>query len=574
MTQWIFFKRNAFPILLLAFVLLALAYSVIIPLGEAPDEVSHWSYVQYLLDNHWLPTGDGASSGEAHQAPLYYFLDALFTSWIPSHQITVLANPDWQLDNPQANNLLLHTRDEGFPYHDGALAWHLGRVLSILFSSITVWTTFQITRQVFPSHETLAITAAGFVAFLPQFIFLSAVVNNDNLVIALSALSLLVFLRTPPNAPSRRFILLGTLLGLGALTKISAFVLWGAIGIALLLRQENSPLRQRLRCIIVTFATSIALISPWCIYNWMIFGDPLNMTRWLNTVPRTEPMVLSDWTPYGVRMIESFWGKFGGASSLAMPQLAYVALSALLVVALMGVILLLNDWRAGKLPSATRQGLLTFSLYWLLLELAYLRSVYALLGMDQARQIFAGLPAFGALVTQGILRPFRRHYMPALILICGMGLVALANGFSLASLYAPNPTLTNVAASSPMDFGKQIRVVNFRVDPQRVLPGDTISVQVQWQALNDMSEDYWLLLQIKDRDQSVASKDGVPSAGRTTTDWWHQGQQFESRHTITIPEDALPGNYTLRLGLHPFGNWNWLQVDGQDMLELGKIEIN
>ncbi len=439
-----------------------------------------------------MPNGEGASSGEAHQAPLYYFLDALVTSWVPHQQLTILANPDWQLDNAQSNNLLLHTRAEGFPYQDGALAWHLGRALSILFGAITVWATFQIARQVFSAQRFLAVTAAGFVAFLPQFIFMSAVVNNDNLVIAISALSLLVFLRTPVDAPARRSIVLGTLLGLGVLTKISAFVLWGAIGIAMLLRRENSTLRQRVIRTVVTFATSTVIISPWCIYNWITFGDPLNMTRWLNTVPRTEPMALNDWTLYGVRMIQSFWGKFGGASSLAMPQLAYAALTVLLIIALIGVILLLKDWRAGKLPGATRYGLLTFALYWLLLEVAHIRSVYALLGMDQARQVFAGLPAFGALITAGIFRLFQRRHIPALIVTCGMGLVALANGFGLGSLYAPNPTVANVVASSLMDFGKQIRVVDFRVEPQHVLPGGKVSVQVQWQALNDLSEDYWL----------------------------------------------------------------------------------
>ncbi len=39
------FERFALTALLIVYVALAIAYSVVIPLGEAPDEVSHWSYV-------------------------------------------------------------------------------------------------------------------------------------------------------------------------------------------------------------------------------------------------------------------------------------------------------------------------------------------------------------------------------------------------------------------------------------------------------------------------------------------------------------------------------------------------
>ncbi len=566
-------QRFALPILLAAFVALALAYSVIVPLGEAPDEVSHWAYVQYLIEHRQLPPAEGAVLGEAHQPPLYYFLGALVTFWIPDQQFQVIANPDWQLGSTDANNLLLHPRQEGFPYQGGALAWHLVRLLSVAFGALTVWATFQLARYVCPGNPTLHLTAAAFVAFLPQFIFLSSAANNDNLVIALSALSLLVYLRTPLDAPWRRFVLLGALLGLGVLTKISSFGLWGAIGIAMLLLQPKWTLRQRVLRIFVTFATSAAIISPWVIYNWVTFGDPINLTRWLSTVPRTTPMVWNDWLLYVVRMDQSFWGKFGGASNLEMPPMTYAVLSALLVVALLGVFLLLKDWRANKLPSVTRQSLAFFALYWLLLEVGHIRSVFALIGMDQARQVFAGLPALGTLLSAGILRLFQSQRLPAMIVTCGMGLVALANGFNLAYQYAPNFAVANTVASPALDFGKQIRIVDFRVDPPRTAPGGAINVQVEWQALNDLSEDYWLSLQLVSARETVATVEGVPGAGRTTTDWWQTGQVFSSHHTLVVPNDLSTGTYTLQLGLHPFGKWEWLPVRGQDMLPLAKIEV-
>jgi hypothetical protein len=72
--------QASFPLLLLAFLLLDLTYSVTIPLGEAPDEVSHFAYVEYLTAHRQLPTPEGAVTGEAHQPPLYYLIGALSTA--------------------------------------------------------------------------------------------------------------------------------------------------------------------------------------------------------------------------------------------------------------------------------------------------------------------------------------------------------------------------------------------------------------------------------------------------------------------------------------------------------------
>jgi hypothetical protein len=59
---------------LLAFVTLAVWYSVTIPLGEAPDEVPHFTYIRYLAQHRTLPTTH--DEHEAFQPPLYYALAA------------------------------------------------------------------------------------------------------------------------------------------------------------------------------------------------------------------------------------------------------------------------------------------------------------------------------------------------------------------------------------------------------------------------------------------------------------------------------------------------------------------
>ncbi len=565
--------------LLGAFVLVAVALSMIVPLGEAPDEVSHWAYVQYLVEHHRLPPPEGAVFGESHQPPLYYILGALATSWVPDQKLDIIANPDWELDSVQVNNLLLHTRQEEFPYRGGALAWHWVRLVSVVLGAITVWTTYHIAEIVFPGNPALGLTAAALVGFLPEFTFVSAAVNNDNLIIALSALVFYSFLRLPENAPPRQLAVVGLLLGLALVTKIQAAFLLSALALSLILRSGWRAAGRYIPKIIVICAVMGVIIAPYVIYNTLVFGDPFGMARWLMTVPRLEPVTLADWTTYGARMYWSFFGRTGGVTNIGMPAWMYQALTLVFGVGLAGAVLLLRDWRAGRLPDTARRGLTAFAIFGILLVGAHLRSMVFMVGMDQARQIFAALPVLCVVLAGGIDRLLhtRRAYSTAIV-TGGVLLIGVLNAFVIQSHYAPVtlPAGAIALASSsgpPMDFGNQIRVVDYAMDTVHVAPGDSLSVQVTWQALAAPRENYWLLLQLQGKAGAAANKDGVPSAGRTTTDWWQPGQIYRSRHALVVPQDTPPGSYTLLLGLHPFARWEWLPVRGQEMLTLGTVVV-
>ena len=158
--------------ILLAFVALATWYSLTIPLGEAPDEVPHFTYVRYLIQHGRLPTT--TEEHEAFQPPLYYALGAALTFRIeddPDTPFATRANAHFDVPDPRApKNLLLHTADEAWPYRDWALAWHLVRLLSIFLGAVTVWAVYQLGRVVFPEVSAIRLTMAALTAFTPQFI--------------------------------------------------------------------------------------------------------------------------------------------------------------------------------------------------------------------------------------------------------------------------------------------------------------------------------------------------------------------------------------------------------------------
>ena len=77
-------------------------------------------------------------------------------------------------------NLLIHTAREDFPFRNTALAGHLARLVSIALGTLTVVGIFAVARRLL-RDDRLALLATAFVAFIPQFVYGAALVNNDAL---------------------------------------------------------------------------------------------------------------------------------------------------------------------------------------------------------------------------------------------------------------------------------------------------------------------------------------------------------------------------------------------------------
>lgn len=398
-------SRLALPALLAAFVLLALGYSIAIPLGEAADEVPHYAYVQYLLAQQQLPTPTGAVLGESHQPPLYYFLGALATAWIPQAPFQVIANPDFAFDDRIVPNLLIHDARERFPYRAGALAWHLVRLLSIALGAVTIWSTWQIARHLFPVNLWIVFGAAAFVAFLPGFVLLSAVVNNDNLVIALSSLGVLQTLRAAQRGfPIGDAVLLGIILGLAVLSKLTGLVVWVfAASYWLITCRGENRWRKLAPSFLLCFGIAGVMILPWLVYNQLTFGDPLAWSIYLTiATPRPGPMSLGDWARLGLGLYTSFWGRFGGALQIYLPRIMYSALGLICIVPLVGWLRYARDVRQGRSDPARRTLLILLTLFGVPMLAVYARWSVGDLAAGQARLIFPWLPLIAIFLAAGL----------------------------------------------------------------------------------------------------------------------------------------------------------------------------
>ncbi len=194
---------NRWPILLILvfYVLLAGAYSVVNPLFESPDEVWHYEYVRWLVEGEGLPRPDDVGHAPWHQEgsqpPLYYLSAALLTKPISTANAgeIIRYNPHaaiGQADSFGNQNMMAHGPAEAWPWRSVALAAHVARFFSIFLGALTVFFTYLIGRTVFPSRPAISLGAALLVAFNPQFLFLSGAVNNDNLVTMTGAAGVLL----------------------------------------------------------------------------------------------------------------------------------------------------------------------------------------------------------------------------------------------------------------------------------------------------------------------------------------------------------------------------------------------
>src|SRR5712692_6001588 len=79
--------------LIAVFLVLGAWTSVVVPLGEGPDELPHFTVTRYIIQHGRLP--DTAAEHESFQPPLYYLLSAALTFWIDTSDFVVKADADY-----------------------------------------------------------------------------------------------------------------------------------------------------------------------------------------------------------------------------------------------------------------------------------------------------------------------------------------------------------------------------------------------------------------------------------------------------------------------------------------------
>ncbi|MCA9927604.1 MAG: glycosyltransferase family 39 protein, partial [Anaerolineales bacterium] len=317
-------EKKPILIIVLVFVVLSVAASVINPLHEATDELRHYRFVQHIVQTGRLPVqGALECRTQAHHPPLFYSLGALATFWIDTRQDVCAepeTNPFWNYRQWEVSadnkNLYLHSPAEAFPWSGEALVAHLVRLVNVLIGAATVYLTWLIGRAIWPKRPYLALGGTAFVAFNPMFVYMAGAINND-VIAALSGTAVAlacVRLVKDENGLSRRWgVVLGLLYGLALLSKFNLLALGGTIGAAATwVAWRRRQWRQWIEVAIIAAVVTLLLSGWWFVRNVMLYGEPTGVQRLTELWGVRDPS-----TSWGLAIYElkptwtSLWGRFG-----------------------------------------------------------------------------------------------------------------------------------------------------------------------------------------------------------------------------------------------------------------------
>lgn len=205
------------------------------------------------------------SGDEAQQAPLYYLILAGWQSLLGLHidaPYRGATNPAlfFEHESPE----LLHDQAP-----DSTLLWL--RFANLLLGALTIVIAFLATRLVTRDRWTPLI-AAGIVAFVPRFVFLSAFVTNDNLVDLLGACPVYAALWYLLRPSVKRMVVIGVVAGLLVTTKLSALPV---VLVILCLAAFGADWRRRILLVGVGSGTALVVSGWYLVQNTVRYGEPL-----------------------------------------------------------------------------------------------------------------------------------------------------------------------------------------------------------------------------------------------------------------------------------------------------------
>ncbi len=294
----------ALAAVIVAALVVRLAFALVVPPFQAPDEAAHFHYVETVAHTGRLPVAPPRSArmfvderAQFYQPPLAYVLLA------PTAPVSTGTET---------------SRERSL---------RVVRLVNTIAGAATVAVGYLVAARVTPPGDVRRLLVAIVLAFLPGFAANSAAVNNDALANLLAAV-----LWLPLLAPVRpgTACAAGVVLGAACLAKLSTMTLAPLVLMAPLCLDPGSPRRA---VALAAGAASVAAVTmtPWLVRNQQLYGDPLAVGvgsmsfEWLASLLPPEALAALA-TPKPARAFWQFWGCFGVYNNLRWAAIPAVLL--------------------------------------------------------------------------------------------------------------------------------------------------------------------------------------------------------------------------------------------------------
>ncbi|MGC9334007.1 MAG: glycosyltransferase family 39 protein, partial [Anaerolineae bacterium] len=427
-------KPSRLLILLLAcYVALGLSYHFTVPYASRPDEPWHIAYVKYLQDHGSLPVVNLRNEGfdnrpawdlEGHQPPLYYAM----VEWLTRDEHLVDVDRLYA-PNPHIFTTVWGNRNPWLPQSSHAYATlQSGRFLSLCFGLVTLLAVYGMAR-IFAS-PTVALLATAFTAFNPMYLFISTSFSNDLAVTALCSVAVW-FLASEIGKPLKlwRAAVLGTLIGMATLAKLSGFVLIVLVPVVTLLDRffwhrhtDREPARTMVGYLALATTIACLIPLPWFLRNWQLYGDPMATSALHSMVgARQGPISLSALGELLDFFWRGYWLDFSPGGLVYGPQWYYAAYGVVLLIALAGLVLVWHKLREER-------PYLIVCVVWILIYFVALlySTMQAAKLMGGGRLLFPVSTSISVLIAVGVLHPWPRRWRSILALLVTLMLMGSA----------------------------------------------------------------------------------------------------------------------------------------------------
>ncbi len=613
--------------ILLLFLGLSFAYSVINPIHEATDELRHYRFVRTLVTSGRLPIqGQEACRSQAHHPPLFYALGALATAWIDTGRgvcDSPIENPFWAYrywDVGRDNkNQYLHAEDEAFPWSSEALAVHIVRIVNILIGAGVVYLTWLTAKNIWPRQQGIALGSAALVAFNPMFLYMSGAINND-IIAALCGTAVIyaciVLLDNPGRLSWRWGIIFGVLYGISLMSKfnlaaiiilIEASITWATWknpndpvkstldGLDLPTHPSSDVRRAHFRLWLgvntILFVVAGLLAGWWFVRNQILFGEPTGFQELTELWGVRNPV-----ESFGLAISElpyawtTLWGRFG-FGQIPLPEAIYTGLMVLTTTGLIGVVI-------GFIRRATTRERISLLLLIANVGLFFLVLFNYMLvspAGPNGRFFFPALSSLAVLIVYGLGQILLeilfwlkrgRHVSEigeikagpdqvafnflALTLTIGMlalSLLVLTN--YLAPAYARPPSLTKdqvVPNRVDIRFDSLVTLLGYEINQKAAIPGEPIDVDLYWEVNAQPPGNYLVFLHLMDEANTmVAQRDTHPGLGNFPSSLWRPGDRFLDSIRLYVPETVYaPEMGQLSIGLYASGAYRLAASDKEN----------
>ena len=588
---WRWFQSIDLPLstlqwIVLFYVIFGFLYLWATPIFEASDERLHFGMVEYIAETGELPVQDPTADVTNYgyvgsQPPLYYLLSSVVISPIDISDVDSyrIRNPHVvqnNLDHFGNKNIML--REDPHPAPEGtALAVYLLRAVGIGFGIITIITTYHIAQFIAPQRPIVKALSAILVGLNPMFLFMSASVNNLSLAMALNSLVIYLLLQTIRIGFDLRWTLaLAGAFALATLTDLSAYLLIPVIVVAgYYAYRKHGDQRGLLIFAGATLAFFAVISGWWIIRNLSLYSEPFG-TGMMAQIAVLRPegfnvgVLLSEFQDFRL----SYWGVFGVFNIQTSPMF-YILMDLMVFFAIIGFIFLVMQLLAIRDFAYARYELVNLGILYFIFFLGIIGILFwtAQTPASRGQSLFPFITAISPLIAVGFieviwwlmftLRPPDRDFVraedavPADTLREGVmwparfiGLIALIVPLStIAPNYAPPEALDKVPDNAIPVYARygDLALVGYSHIDRRYQPGESATVTLYWEVLEQSDTDYSLALNlVKPNGEVIGAIDTFPGAGLLRTSTWEEGGIYPDRYQIPILSSAF-GHDPIRL---------------------------